>query len=80
MEIRWTTHEPRGLGEIDVQMAEFCDKAADEIGLKKKKPVATEAEPKEAKETEAKPSSGGLLDEMVPTGSECNVCVGTKKK
>ena len=30
--IEWTTHKPKGLSMKDVEMAEFCDKAADEIG------------------------------------------------
>lgn len=33
--IEWTTHKPEGLSIKDVEMAEFCDRTADEIGLKK---------------------------------------------
>ncbi|KAL5388347.1 hypothetical protein DPSP01_002923 [Paraphaeosphaeria sporulosa] len=33
--IEWTTHKPEGLSIKDVEMAEFCDQTADEIGLKK---------------------------------------------
>ncbi|PVI06146.1 transcriptional coactivator/pterin dehydratase [Periconia macrospinosa] len=32
--IEWTTHKPQGLSVKDVEMAVFCDRAADEIGLK----------------------------------------------
>jgi 4a-hydroxytetrahydrobiopterin dehydratase len=32
--IEWTTHRPEGLSIKDVEMAEFCDRMADEIGLK----------------------------------------------
>ena len=33
--VEWTTHAPKGLSVKDVEMAEFCDRVADEIGLKK---------------------------------------------
>jgi 4a-hydroxytetrahydrobiopterin dehydratase len=33
--IEWTTHNPEGLSIKDVEMAEFCDRTADGIGLKK---------------------------------------------
>lgn len=32
--IEWTTHDPEGLSIKDVEMAEFCDRSADDIGLK----------------------------------------------
>lgn len=32
--VEWTTHKPQGLSIKDVEMAEFCDRTADEIGLK----------------------------------------------
>lgn len=32
--IEWTTHRPEGLSIKDVEMAEFCDQKAAEIGLK----------------------------------------------
>ncbi|CAE7214792.1 hypothetical protein PTNB73_07825 [Pyrenophora teres f. teres] len=32
--IEWTTHKPEGLSIKDVEMAEFCDQKAAEIGLK----------------------------------------------
>ncbi|KAH3943431.1 hypothetical protein HBH53_174530 [Parastagonospora nodorum] len=32
--IEWTTHRPEGLSIKDVEMAEFCDQEAAEIGLK----------------------------------------------
>jgi 4a-hydroxytetrahydrobiopterin dehydratase len=32
--IEWTTHKPEGLSIKDVEMAEFCDRTATEIGLK----------------------------------------------
>ncbi|KAF2828540.1 transcriptional coactivator/pterin dehydratase [Ophiobolus disseminans] len=32
--IEWTTHTPEGLSIKDVEMAEFCDRTANEIGLK----------------------------------------------
>ena len=32
--VEWTTHRPEGLSIKDVEMAEFCDKIASEIGLK----------------------------------------------
>ncbi|KAF2787880.1 transcriptional coactivator/pterin dehydratase [Melanomma pulvis-pyrius CBS 109.77] len=31
--VEWTTHKPEGLSIKDVEMAEFCDKIADNIGL-----------------------------------------------
>jgi len=30
--IRWTTHNPEGLSSKDIDMAKFCDQAADECG------------------------------------------------
>ncbi|EOA82696.1 uncharacterized protein SETTUDRAFT_95674 [Exserohilum turcica Et28A] len=32
--VEWTTHRPDGLSIKDVQMAEFCNQKASEIGLK----------------------------------------------
>lgn len=32
--VEWTTHKPEGLSIKDVDMAEFCDRKAAEIGLK----------------------------------------------
>jgi 4a-hydroxytetrahydrobiopterin dehydratase len=32
--IEWTTHKPEGLSAKDVDMAEFCNRKAAEIGLK----------------------------------------------
>jgi 4a-hydroxytetrahydrobiopterin dehydratase len=32
--VEWTTHKPEGLSIKDVEMAEFCDRKAAEIGLK----------------------------------------------
>jgi 4a-hydroxytetrahydrobiopterin dehydratase len=32
--VEWTTHQPEGLSIKDVEMAEFCDRVANEIGLK----------------------------------------------
>jgi 4a-hydroxytetrahydrobiopterin dehydratase len=32
--IEWTTHNPEGLSIKDVEMAEFCDRVANDIGLK----------------------------------------------
>jgi hypothetical protein len=32
--IRWTTHNPAGLGEKDVEMAETCERLAWEHGVK----------------------------------------------
>ena len=32
--IEWTTHKPEGLSIKDIEMAEFCDRVANEIGLK----------------------------------------------
>jgi 4a-hydroxytetrahydrobiopterin dehydratase len=32
--VEWTTHKPEGLSVKDVDMAEFCDQTATEIGLK----------------------------------------------
>jgi 4a-hydroxytetrahydrobiopterin dehydratase len=34
--IEWTTHKPEGLSIKDVEMAEFCDRTAHEIGQKTK--------------------------------------------
>ncbi|OAL49380.1 transcriptional coactivator/pterin dehydratase, partial [Pyrenochaeta sp. DS3sAY3a] len=33
--VEWTTHRPEGLSIKDVEMAEFCNRVANEIGLKK---------------------------------------------
>lgn len=30
--IRWTTHNPRGLSELDTKMAAFCDSTAQSLG------------------------------------------------
>lgn len=35
--VEWTTHKPKGLSIKDVEMAEFCDRIAAEIGLKVQK-------------------------------------------
>lgn len=32
--IEWTTHKPEGLSISDIEMAEFCDRTANDIGLK----------------------------------------------
>jgi 4a-hydroxytetrahydrobiopterin dehydratase len=32
--VRWTTHRPAGLGDVDAEMAAFCDLKAGEIGVK----------------------------------------------
>ncbi|KAH7077739.1 pterin 4 alpha carbinolamine dehydratase-domain-containing protein [Paraphoma chrysanthemicola] len=32
--IEWTTHKPEGLSIKDIEMAEYCDQTAEEIGLK----------------------------------------------
>jgi 4a-hydroxytetrahydrobiopterin dehydratase len=32
--VEWTTHQPEGLTVKDIEMAEFCDRKADEVGLK----------------------------------------------
>jgi len=32
--VRWTTHRPAGLGDLDAEMAAFCDLKAGEIGVK----------------------------------------------
>lgn len=32
--VEWTTHKPEGLSGKDVEMAEFCDRIAEDIGLK----------------------------------------------
>jgi 4a-hydroxytetrahydrobiopterin dehydratase len=32
--VEWTTHRPEGFSIKDVEMAEFCDRTANEIGLK----------------------------------------------
>lgn len=34
--IEWTTNKPKGVSIKDVEMAEFCDRAANQIGLKVK--------------------------------------------
>ena len=33
--VEWTTHKPEGLSIKDVEMAEFCNQIADDIGIKK---------------------------------------------
>ena len=38
--IEWTTHRPEGLSTKDVDMAEFCDRTASEIGLKSSESTA----------------------------------------
>ena len=40
--IEWTTHKPLGLSIKDVEMAEFCDRTANEIGLKVPNQIAGE--------------------------------------
>lgn len=32
--VEWTTHKPEGLSIKDVEMADFCDRTANDIGLK----------------------------------------------
>ncbi|KAF2743092.1 transcriptional coactivator/pterin dehydratase [Sporormia fimetaria CBS 119925] len=32
--VEWTTHDPKGLSLLDVEMAEFCDSTAEFIGLR----------------------------------------------
>lgn len=70
VEIRWTTHNPKGLGHIDVEMAELCDKIAEEVGLKNATP-----NPEEAKEEGVKEANdNGILDGIIPAGTECEPC------
>lgn len=38
--IEWTTHRPEGLSIKDVDMAEFCDRTASEVGLKSSESTA----------------------------------------
>ena len=67
--VRWTTHNPAGLSDKDVEMARFCDMKAKEVGLK---------------EISASSWTGGgegnLLEKLIPAGDEsCDgACVGKK--
>jgi 4a-hydroxytetrahydrobiopterin dehydratase len=42
--IEWTTHKPEGLSIKDIEMAEFCDRTAEEIGLKTRSSSMASAE------------------------------------
>jgi 4a-hydroxytetrahydrobiopterin dehydratase len=75
--VRWTTHNPAGLSDKDVDMARFCDLKAAEIGVKV-------AAPRTAAEAKPSPSSAGqeegnVLEQLLPAGGECKPCSGTQK-
>lgn len=61
--IRWTTHNPPGLGKGDVSMAEWCDKHLTESGLK----VTTSND------------AANVLEEHIPVGTECEPCTMVDK-
>ncbi|KAI5799635.1 pterin 4 alpha carbinolamine dehydratase-domain-containing protein [Pyronema domesticum] len=63
--IRWTTHNPKGLSEKDIEMARFCDLKAIELGVKS------------MSKSDWSASAGGngtVLESMIPAGSACGVC------
>jgi pterin-4a-carbinolamine dehydratase len=41
--VEWTTHKPEGLSIKDVEMAEFCDLTATNVGLQKQESTPTKA-------------------------------------
>ncbi|KAF2280293.1 transcriptional coactivator/pterin dehydratase [Westerdykella ornata] len=43
--VEWTTHKPQGLSIKDVEMAEFCDRTAQQIGLKENAASPTASTP-----------------------------------
>ena len=69
MRVRWSTHNPLGLSDKDVEMARFCDMKAAEVG-------AVEVS---SAQWQADSEAGNVLERMVPAGSECEPCGGAKK-
>lgn len=81
--IRWTTHNPPGLSQLDVDLAAFCDKQAAEMAELIPEPphqsiqeglVATEAAELRAVEEsaaeEGKAPSGAMKEQLGPSASE----------
>lgn len=56
--IRWTTHNPKGLSDKDVELAATCDSLADAFG-EVEEPTATSCEMK------------GLADRVASDGADC---------
>jgi 4a-hydroxytetrahydrobiopterin dehydratase len=72
--VRWTTHNPPGLSDKDVEMARFCDLKAAEVGVKAA-PRTTESKPTSS----AGQEEGNVLEQMLPAGGECKPCSGKQK-
>ncbi|KAI5815273.1 pterin 4 alpha carbinolamine dehydratase-domain-containing protein [Pyronema omphalodes] len=62
--IRWTTHNPKGLSDKDIEMARFCDLKAVEVGAKSMS----------KSDWASKDGAGSVLETMIPAGSACGVC------
>jgi hypothetical protein len=67
--IRWTTHNPKGLSDKDVEMARFCDMKAAEVGAKEVSSAGWKAR-----------DGSNILENMVPVKSDCAPCGGKKKQ
>lgn len=70
--IRWTTHNPRGLSELDLSMAEICDGIAEKLGEVK----GEEGGKGEAAGAGAREMHTTLADTVVSMSGDC--CSGGK--
>ena len=41
--VRWTTHSPKGLSKLDVEMAKICDSIAQDFGVVEANPGSNES-------------------------------------
>jgi 4a-hydroxytetrahydrobiopterin dehydratase len=71
--IRWTTHHPAGLSELDLKMAKFCDEKAAENN--EVIPAPSEQEPTTAEAFEGEDNGGmcSLTNRAVTAGGDCCV-------
>ena len=80
--VRWTTHRPRGISDLDVAMALFCDRVAGEIGYLTPVPAAAaqgRQEEQEQGEKGKEEEEGSVLDRMVAGQGACGGCAGGKQ-
>ncbi|KAL7274730.1 hypothetical protein RUND412_002355 [Rhizina undulata] len=74
--IRWTTHNPRGLSDKDLDMAKFCDEKAKELG----EVVSEESAKQDTEDTKTKQEGSGVLDSLLSADVKCEPCETAKGK
>lgn len=70
--IRWTTHNPLGLSQKDIEMAKFCDERGAELG---------DVDTGKVERAPADETDGNVLDNLLGQGvQECGPCAEKSKK